>query len=328
MNFRTVLWIVLFMAPAFVFSSTGDFSRTLYGGMRGEDVRALQKVLNTDADTRIASTGSGSPGFETDYFGPATKRAVAKFQEKYRAEILAPLGLTAGTGVFGEKTRAKAQMLLSVALAIPRSVIVAVATSTRVNVATGATAGNIEKGSVFVYFPSQYSGKPGTTITISGSGFTATDNTVYFGDTYTVEKASSWNGQEITIKIPAIPKGAYSLFVKNTRGESGKRAFFVVTDGVTPEPKIESITPDSTVRAGTVTVKGSGFTPTGNMARTGVMVFENISSADGSSLSFVIPADVLMAATSSFVKKSSIPVWVYVVNGNGVSNGKSFTLEL
>ncbi len=176
-------------------------------------------------------------------------------------------------------------------------------------------------------FPSQYSGIAGTTITISGAGFTSTNNTIYFGEHYAVEKASSWNGQSITFNIPSIPKGNYSLYVKNARGESNKDSFFVVTDGVTPEPKIESITPTSATRGSTVTLVGSGFTATGNIIRTGAVIVENIPSVNGTALSFVVPE--AMTATSTVPassKKASLPVWVYVVNENGVSNGKSFDL--
>lgn len=308
MKFKILFCVALCVAPAFLFAATEDFTRTLYLGMRGSDVRELQKVFNADTETRIGETGPGSAGSETDYFGPATKRALIKFQEKYSGEILAPLGLPSGTGVFGAKTRAKANLLKN---------------SPRV-----ATPLSVPKGAVIVMFPSQYSGKPGTVITISGAGFTATDNTIYFGDGHAVEKASSWSGQTITFKIPAIPKGNYSLFVKNARGESNKDAFFVVTDGVTPEPKIESLSPARVARGGVVTIKGSGFVSTGNTVRTGTNIFENVSSADGNSLSFIIPTNVLMATTSTSAKKASIPLWVFVVNEDGVSNGKSIILEL
>ncbi|GEM_PF-5181071 len=83
------------------------FTRNLSQGSRGEDVRQLQILLNRDQDTRLAAAGPGSPGSETDYFGPITRNAVIRFQEKYRSEVLAPLGLTSGTGFVGERTRAK-----------------------------------------------------------------------------------------------------------------------------------------------------------------------------------------------------------------------------
>ncbi|MBI5400640.1 MAG: IPT/TIG domain-containing protein [Candidatus Yonathbacteria bacterium] len=322
MKLRTFFCVILCVVPASLFAATAEFTRTLHSGMRGEDVRAMQKMLNADPGTRIALSGIGSLGNESDYFGPATKRALIKFQEKYSAEILAPLGLVSGTGIFGANTRAKAVALLNV-VSVPKG-----AATTQAPASTPTQKTEEQKGEVFVMFPSQYSGKAGATITISGAGFTKTDNTIYFGDWHAVEKASSWNGQEITFKIPAIPKGIYSLFIKNARGESNKDQFFVVTDGVTPEPKIESLNPARVARGGAVTIKGTGFLAIGNTLRTGIKIIENISSADGMSLSFIVPLDTLVAATSPSSKKISIPIWVYLVNENGVSNGKSFDLEL
>jgi peptidoglycan hydrolase-like protein with peptidoglycan-binding domain len=51
-------------------------------------------------------------GLVTGYFGPATQRAVIRFQEKYVAEILTPFGLTKGTGLVGTKTREKINGML------------------------------------------------------------------------------------------------------------------------------------------------------------------------------------------------------------------------
>jgi len=88
------------------------FEKTLKPGDVSEDVRYLQIFLNSDPDTRLAETGPGSAGNETTRFGSLTKAAVIKFQEKYAQEILAPWGLTKGTGIVGEKTRAKINQLL------------------------------------------------------------------------------------------------------------------------------------------------------------------------------------------------------------------------
>jgi peptidoglycan hydrolase-like protein with peptidoglycan-binding domain len=82
-----------------------SFDRTLTLGSYGEDVRELQKILNSDSSTRILGAGSGSPGQETRYFGPLTKAAVIRFQEKYAQKILLPNGLSAGTGIVGPATR-------------------------------------------------------------------------------------------------------------------------------------------------------------------------------------------------------------------------------
>lgn len=72
------------------------FSRDLKLGMRGEDVKRLQQYLNTHG-YQLSTTGLGSPGNETNYFGNLTKQAVIKFQ---KAKNITPT-----VGYFGPKTR-------------------------------------------------------------------------------------------------------------------------------------------------------------------------------------------------------------------------------
>lgn len=84
------------------------WTRDLSQGSTGSDVMMLQQFLNSDADTRVAATGAGSAGMETEYYGPATAAAVSKFQVKYRSEVLSPSNLVNPTGYFGPSSRAKA----------------------------------------------------------------------------------------------------------------------------------------------------------------------------------------------------------------------------
>ncbi len=98
-------------SPVLSSSSCYEWERNLGAGSTGQDVLELQKFLNGDPDTRVATTGVGSVGSETTFYGPATANAVSRFQEKYASEILTPLGLTQGTGYFYNRTREYANEL-------------------------------------------------------------------------------------------------------------------------------------------------------------------------------------------------------------------------
>jgi len=73
-------------------------------GDRGDQVKLLQTWLAKDSEVYPEAIISG-------WFGPLTKAAVIRFQEKYKDDILTPLGLTEGTGYVGEATRAKLNQL-------------------------------------------------------------------------------------------------------------------------------------------------------------------------------------------------------------------------
>lgn len=81
------------------------FSRTLRIGSTGEDVRILQQLLNNHG-ILVASSGVGSPGNETNYFGSLTEKAVQKFQTQYGI-VSSGLPATTGYGLVGPRTLAK-----------------------------------------------------------------------------------------------------------------------------------------------------------------------------------------------------------------------------
>lgn len=80
------------------------FTGGLGKGVSNADIKRLQQLLNTDPDTRLAASGVGSPGEETDYFGSLTERAVEKFQMKHG---VVSSSADPGYGYVGPKTRAK-----------------------------------------------------------------------------------------------------------------------------------------------------------------------------------------------------------------------------
>ncbi len=82
-NKRHLLFLLVafgIMAVAFNASADEVFKRNLYQGMKGSDIKSLQQILNKSYGTKIATTGSGSPGKETTFFGEKTKKALIIYQ--------------------------------------------------------------------------------------------------------------------------------------------------------------------------------------------------------------------------------------------------------
>lgn len=110
------------------------FTQNLKAGSTGGEVMWVQKFLNSHG-FQVSASGAGSPGNETSTFGPATKAAVIKFQNANAADILTPVGLTAGTGNWFASTRAKANAMCAGAPGTPSTV-----PATGGNLSVGAAA--------------------------------------------------------------------------------------------------------------------------------------------------------------------------------------------
>lgn len=82
-----------------------NFASNMKLGSTGQAVKELQMFLNACADTTVNPTvgGAGSSGYETMYFGPATKAAVMKYQTK--------MGVTPVSGNFYPLTRGQASTM-------------------------------------------------------------------------------------------------------------------------------------------------------------------------------------------------------------------------
>lgn len=86
------------------------FTRSLFQGVRGDDVKCLQQYLNSTTN-KVAASGPGSPGSETTYFGPATRAAVGRWQ--------AANGVSPAAGYFGTLSRAKYSLMMAGAPVTP-----------------------------------------------------------------------------------------------------------------------------------------------------------------------------------------------------------------
>lgn len=90
---------VIVASVPFVDDFKYHFTKKMQKGAAGAEVVALQHALKLEACFSY-------PTF-TGYYGDLTATAVTKFQEKYKADILTPIGLTHGTGIVGPATLKK-----------------------------------------------------------------------------------------------------------------------------------------------------------------------------------------------------------------------------
>lgn len=230
-------------------------------GDRKPAVRRLQQFLNQNPATQLTSVGPGSPGRETDYFGLLTRQAVIRLQEQQAAEILWPLGLNQGTGLVGPATRA---WLNSVTEPIDRdqsvkpepppidpaeiqkdkaqSAIDSVGNglagrpelkdlSTKLNWSTESPAGQVRLDRL-----SPASGPAGSTITISGRGFSQSGNTVYTGLSV-IGGLESPDSRQLTFTLPDLnltnsPTETFSIplwiYVRSEAGLSNNLIFNLI----------------------------------------------------------------------------------------------------
>jgi len=172
--------------PAQTSAAGNMFTKDLKMGDTDAEVLLLQKFLNEDPDTMVATTGAGSPGNETTYFGQKTKTAVIKLQNKHYGEVLAPNGLATGTGYFGPSTRAMVNNMKKTA---GGSGTQTTGVSSATTIPRGPVAGLGEKVKIESLEPTH--GKSGTQVTIRGVGMAKTANRIIFGSQAAYNAAST-----------------------------------------------------------------------------------------------------------------------------------------
>jgi hypothetical protein len=78
-----------------------------------------------------------------------------------------------------------------------------------------------------------YVGQPGMTVTIAGDGFGSATGTVLFGTT--TASVKSWSNNSVTVTVPSVTAGTYSVTVKNSGGtQSNGISFNVLTGKLIP----------------------------------------------------------------------------------------------
>jgi peptidoglycan hydrolase-like protein with peptidoglycan-binding domain len=262
----------------------------------------------------LRSQGYYSGGV-TGYFGSLTFSAVVRYQQLH--------GISA-TGYVGPLTRASIS-----------------------NVSCGTTP---TSQSPVVSSLSPTSGAIGTTVTVTGSGFT-NDNTVMF-DSGAILHVSSSNGTTLTFNVPdsltpacyystprclvatrMVTAGNYSVSIQNSNGTSNSLVF-TVTGNSTNSPTISSLSPASGPVGATVTITGSRFTSDNTVHFNGGVV-PHVVSSNGTTLTFTVPDHLNPACyynnppCMTFAAPPAVTPGNYSVsveNSFGTSNTLNFTV--
>lgn len=331
------------------------FNKNLKVGDTGEEVRALQQILNRNPETEVSSFGTGSLGNETAIFGALTKKAVIKFQELYASDILQPFDLKSGTGFVGVSTRSKLNSLIKLG-----NVGGNISEMTNLSTTTASLVENSENSStqtessdnsiskiktvstqnspspfVRVYATSKYQAFPGDKLVLEGEGFTGTLNTLHFGNSTSTPNLISSDGVNLPFIVPKnLPLGKYDLFVINANGTSKNEAikiYIIVTNNPKDGPIVEKVEPAEVNYDGEITVSGKGFTASGNNIYSMFGNVMNIASPDGKTLKFKPSSMTQLARLQNDKNAKNIPMEVsfYISNDNGYNEeSASFTIKL
>ena len=273
----------------------------------------------------------------TGYFGALTEAAVKRFQSQNGVAVI---------GIVGPQTRETIKRVSTppaVTSATVTTTPAPAATSTAPTPAGGSTSPAPvpvapSLGSIILSPPS---GQVTEALTITGSGFTAAGNDVYFGSG-AIKNLSSFNGGTmITFQIPSeagavkIFPGTYEIYVSNSNGRSSSSTF-VVSSGAS-YPSIVSVSPNTAKVGDTITVTGTGLTVPSNEVHLGVGGFRNVTTLTkfkNTLPTFQVPPSIndcdLSTGLPPCTGKSYLVVpgnyALYIVNQNGRTNSVTFTV--
>jgi hypothetical protein len=333
-SFTLVSLLTLFLyVNTFVEASV--FFRNIKQGDMGEDVRALQVVLNKDPDTVVANDGPGSKGNETEYFGAKTTDAVKRFQNKYKNEVLYPAGLLIGNGFVGVNTRKKVDTVSDVSKITPignesvstisKSSVPSLGVSKSITptfVVSPVFDQNVSKPKL--YFVSPYQAKQGTKIVLHGQSFSSVFNTVFIGSSVSITNIKSSDGSTVEVTLPdttVLPSGFYQVWVTNSIGSSQDlRIPIVILVTQTPKlpPRVISVSPPSTTPSGTITITGENFSSNGNNIFSGAGEIDNVPSVDGKTITIALSSFPFMSKIINAPKVTSFSLSFVVQNENGI----------
>lgn len=264
-------------APAVCTTLTTNMSLTQTDVMTNGEVSKLQAVLNARGYLNVTPTG---------YFGPLTYAAVVKFQ----GDNMVPT-----TGFVGTLTRAAI-----------KANSCATTNTTPQATTTKPTTNATQTPAVIVNTPpkmdSFYPSRAAvdSRVTIRGSGFSTSSNTVYFGNGAVLKGLKSSDGKNLAFIVPStigqfiVNPNVYLVSVANAYGTSSALSF-TVTATIVAQPSLTNATPTKAYAGAKVTLNGTNFSLVKNIVTfysNGLIATSTVASSNGRSLSITIPTKI------------------------------------
>jgi hypothetical protein len=196
--------------------------------------------------------------------------------------------------------------------------------------------------------PSTYTAFAGDSVKLTGQGFSTSSagNAVIMNGDTVAQGVTSMDGGSLSFTIPNKKPGKYEVKVHNGRVLSvDNTVIWIRTPGATA-PTITKITPTTVEQGDTVTITGTGFLPTGNEIVTTFGIMSNLTSSDGTHISFPYnpftpkvvfrkPNGERQYSTTTSPDGKPLPfqykIGVTLLNANGMTDRrdkKSFILEM
>jgi hypothetical protein len=181
----------------------------------------------------------------------------------------------------------------------------------------------------------------GQKVTILGRHFElGKEMRVHFGESINA-LATVIDSETLKFTVPKdLKPGVYKVWFTSNEKRS-RNILFVITREVTEPVTISSVSPTLLTNGADVTIRGQGFTSSGNTVHIGTTAFHDLTSRDGETISFAIKPEKmdendLPQEIRSYLPKEAIEhllnmeeipsngseyaIDVIVANGNGISN--------
>lgn len=290
------------------------FPRDLAEGDVGLDVYNLQIALNVNPATQVASSGEGSPGMESGYFGAMTKAAVVRYQEGQEIE-------PADGRVAGETKRSLAAVLLA------KYADESAATSTEDVGSAGAASGDF-----LVFSGQKLSFERGARETIFGHGFEAGSryDLVVASTSKVFARGVASTTMTVEFKVPSSRAGRQTIYLADVDGRrSNSFDLYVVDRG--SAPSIATVTPAIIRYGDEVVIRGTGFSREGNAVVTSLGEVANLPAkkrGGQSEIKFTSTIGDRIPRYIRDVSTSTVPVTLYVMTARGPSNQVVVNVEL